>query len=194
MCSLRYTPSLLAGALCILTLGCGSAPPTPAPSQAGPFESDLAFLRQNTEVVVLSDPSGVAQVVVAPEYQGRVMTSTTGGADAPSFGWIGRAAIAARQRSPLWPCNASAKPGSPSAARRCTMSTKACWRSLTTSRKPLRSASPYASQSSRRRGPRRNISGRCAGRRPAPGRRSRRRRPAPPRTSRRPCWRRNSWP
>jgi hypothetical protein len=100
MCSLRYTPSLVAGALCILTLGCGSAPPTPAPSQAGPFESDLAFLRQNTEVVVLSDPSGAAQVVVAPEYQGRVMTSTTGGADAPSFGWIGRAAIAARQRQP----------------------------------------------------------------------------------------------
>ncbi len=43
---------------------------------------------------------GAAQVVVAPEYQGRVMTSTTGGADAPSFGWIGRAAISARQRQP----------------------------------------------------------------------------------------------
>ena len=65
MCSLRYTLSLVAAGLCILTLGCGSAPPTPAPSQAGPFDSDLAFLRQNTEVVVLSDPSGGAQVVVA---------------------------------------------------------------------------------------------------------------------------------
>lgn len=49
---------------------------------------------------MLSNPSGAGQVVVAPEYQGRVMTSTTGGADAPSFGWIGRAAIAARQRQP----------------------------------------------------------------------------------------------
>ena len=77
-------------------LGCG-APPPPSTSQ---FESDLAFLRQNTDVVVLSDASGTAQVVVAPEYQGRVMTSTTGGAGAPSFGWIGRAAIAARQRQP----------------------------------------------------------------------------------------------
>ena len=28
------------------------------------------------------------------------MTSTTGGADAPSFGWIGRAAITARQKQP----------------------------------------------------------------------------------------------
>ncbi len=71
--------------------------PPPATSQ---FESDLEFLRQNTAVVVLSDPSGMGQVVVAPEYQGRVMTSTTGGAAAPSFGWIGRAAISSRQRQP----------------------------------------------------------------------------------------------
>ena len=88
----------------MMTLGCGAAQPTPAPAPAPqpttPFASDLAFLRQNTEVVVLSDSSGAAQVVVAPEYQGRVMTSTTGGADAPSFGWIGRATIAARQRQP----------------------------------------------------------------------------------------------
>ena len=96
MYRLRYTPSLILGALCVVMLGCG-APPPPSTSQ---FESDLAFLRQNTDVVVLSDASGTAQVVVAPEYQGRVMTSTTGGAGAPSFGWIGRAAIAARQRQP----------------------------------------------------------------------------------------------
>jgi len=84
--------------------GCGAEPPAPAPapapSTANQFESDLAFLRQNTEVVVLSDASGASRVVVAPEYQGRVMTSTTGGADAPSFGWIGRAAITARQKQP----------------------------------------------------------------------------------------------
>ena len=33
-------------------------------------------------------------------YQGRVMTSTTGGGDRPSFGWIGRSAIASRKRQP----------------------------------------------------------------------------------------------
>src|SRR3954463_3681626 len=70
------------------------------PTSAGPFESDLAFLREHTEVVVLADPSGTAQVVVAPGYQGRVMTSTIGGADAPSFGWIGRAAIASGEKQP----------------------------------------------------------------------------------------------
>jgi hypothetical protein len=83
--------------------GCSAQQPAPAPPEAtpvpAPFESDLSFLRQHTDVVLLSDPAG-ARVVVAPEYQGRVMTSTTGGADAPSFGWIGRAAIAGRQKQP----------------------------------------------------------------------------------------------
>ena len=49
---------------------------------------------------MLAEPGAAAQVVVAPEYQGRVMTSTTGGSGAPSFGWIGRAAIAAHARQP----------------------------------------------------------------------------------------------
>ena len=71
---------------------------TPAP--AAPFTSDVAFLRQHTELVLLDDPSSEAQVAVAPAYQGRVMTSTTGGRDAPSFGWIGRQAIASRERQP----------------------------------------------------------------------------------------------
>src|SRR5262249_55353107 len=48
---------------------------------------------------MLTDASG-AQVVVSPAYQGRVMTSTTGSGDRPSFGWIGRAAIAAGTRQP----------------------------------------------------------------------------------------------
>jgi hypothetical protein len=64
------------------------------------FDRDLQFLQQHTKVVVLSDPTGDGQVVVAPEYQGRVMTSTTGGPGAPSFGWIGRDAISAARRQP----------------------------------------------------------------------------------------------
>jgi hypothetical protein len=68
-------------------------------ARGGPFESDLAFLRQHTQVLLLTGPSG-ARAAVAPAYQGRVMTSTTGGSDAPSFGWIGRAAIGSGQRQP----------------------------------------------------------------------------------------------
>src|SRR5262245_3689645 len=84
-------------------------PASPAPAAApasasasgggGQFEKDVAFLREHGSIVLLSDGSG-AQVVVAPGYQGRVMTSTTGGADAPSFGWIGRAAIESGKRQP----------------------------------------------------------------------------------------------
>src|SRR6266576_1444839 len=85
------------GTVCLGAAGCNAADQPVA--RAGRFESDLAFLRQHTEVVLLTDPSG-AQVAVVPAYQGRVMTSTTGGRDAPSFGWIGRPAIAAGQRQP----------------------------------------------------------------------------------------------
>src|SRR3954462_2796744 len=63
------------------------------PMAAGPFADDLAFLKQHTSLVLLTGAGG-AQVAVSPAYQGRVMTSTTGGADAPSFGWLGREAIA----------------------------------------------------------------------------------------------------
>lgn len=63
------------------------------------FASDLAFLQQHTPIVVLSDGSG-ARVAVAPAYQGRVMTSTTGADGGPSFGWIGRAAVESGQRQP----------------------------------------------------------------------------------------------
>jgi len=81
-------------ALCLGLAGCTAAD---QPARAGRFESDVAFLRQHTQVLLLTDPSG-AQVALGPAYQGRVMTSTTGGADAPSFGWIGRAAIASGER------------------------------------------------------------------------------------------------
>ena len=74
-------------------------PQTPA-VQSSRFDADLAFLRQHTKVIVLGGSEKGPRVVVAPEYQGRVMTSTTGGADAPSFGWIGRAAIASGSRQP----------------------------------------------------------------------------------------------
>jgi hypothetical protein len=63
------------------------------------FASDLAFLEQHTKLVVLGSAPG-ARVAVAPEYQGRVMTSTTGGSEAPGFGWIGRAAIESGTRQP----------------------------------------------------------------------------------------------
>jgi hypothetical protein len=90
----------IVGAIGLAAVTCSRATQPVTSARAGGFDSDLAFLQQHTKVLVLSDPSGSAQVAVAPAYQGRVMTSTTGGSNAPSFGWIGRAAIASGKRQP----------------------------------------------------------------------------------------------
>ncbi len=65
-------------------MSAGSAP-------AATFADDLTFIGQYTETVVLHD--GDAAVVVAPAYQGRVMTSTWDAAAGPSLGWINRPVI-----------------------------------------------------------------------------------------------------
>ncbi|MCH7225130.1 DUF6786 family protein [Haloferula sp. A504] len=69
-------------ALCLLA---GNA------SGSGGFADDVDFMKQHTPVVVLED--GEAAVAVAPDYQGRVMTSTYDREAGPSFGWINRPVI-----------------------------------------------------------------------------------------------------
>ncbi len=96
-CGVHRGTVCLALSTVLTVAACRDDQPAATPPAADRFAADLAFLRQHTDVVVLSDPSG-AQVVVAPGYQGRVMTSTAGGGE--SFGWIGRAAVASGQRQP----------------------------------------------------------------------------------------------
>lgn len=60
-------------------------------SVSGEFSEDLAFMKQHTPMVLLND--GDAAVAVAPDYQGRVMTSTFDLKAGPSFGWINRPVI-----------------------------------------------------------------------------------------------------
>ncbi len=67
---------------------------------AGSFGDDAAFLKKYTEVIVLSDKAGQAQVALAPAWQGRVMTSTAGGESGQSFGWINREVIASGKLQP----------------------------------------------------------------------------------------------
>jgi len=62
--------------------------------EANTFGDDLKFLKKHTDVVVLSDETGDGQVTVVPKMQGRVMTSTAGGLDGFSFGWINRELVA----------------------------------------------------------------------------------------------------
>ncbi|HET6769041.1 MAG TPA: DUF6786 family protein [Chitinophagaceae bacterium] len=59
----------------------------------GTFGYDLNFLKQyHKDIIVLGDSP--AQVIVAPAYQGRVMTSTADGDIGLSFGWINHELIA----------------------------------------------------------------------------------------------------
>lgn len=54
----------------------------------GSFAYDLKFLQNYGEVIILKDASENAQVLVSPQYQGKVFTSTAGGLNGTSFGWI----------------------------------------------------------------------------------------------------------
>jgi hypothetical protein len=67
---------------------------------AATFGDDIAFLKRYVDVIVLSDQQGSAKVAVTATWQGRVMTSTAGGDDGVSFGWINRELIASRQLQP----------------------------------------------------------------------------------------------
>lgn len=103
MPGMRCTDLVIPGVVCLAVAGCASSTPPTPPDTGGRFGADVAFLRQHTDIVLLSSgrmPGVLAEVAVAPAYQGRVMTSTTGGPDAPSFGWIGRAAIESGKRQP----------------------------------------------------------------------------------------------
>src|SRR6186713_378052 len=60
----------------------------------GTFGYDLNFLRQYHEDIVVLGDSATAQVIIAPAYQGRVMTSTTEGNKGISFGWVNHQLIA----------------------------------------------------------------------------------------------------
>jgi hypothetical protein len=54
----------------------------------GTFGYDLKFLKAKDSVIVLKSNDGNGQVIVSPKYQAKVFTSTAGGAEGKSFGWI----------------------------------------------------------------------------------------------------------
>jgi hypothetical protein len=89
----------IGAAIIVIALAAGCAKPAKAP-EGILFKDDLAFLKTHTNVVVLSDATGQAQVAVNPGLQGRVMTSTAAGPEGSSFGWIGREAIASGINNP----------------------------------------------------------------------------------------------
>lgn len=52
------------------------------------YRADVDLLRSRLDVVELVGRTGEARVAIVPAYQGRVMTSTAGGLDGWSLGWI----------------------------------------------------------------------------------------------------------
>jgi len=86
-------------ALAIIALAAGCVKSAKAP-EGILFNDDLAFLKSHTKVVVLSGADGLGQVAVNPDLQGRVMTSTAGGPDGLSFGWINRELLASGVNNP----------------------------------------------------------------------------------------------
>jgi len=70
---------------------------TPPDSASSSFGDDVAFLRAHTNVILLTDATGTAQIAIAPAWQGRVMTSTVDRNSGRGFGWINRELIDSRQ-------------------------------------------------------------------------------------------------
>jgi hypothetical protein len=70
-----------------------------APVAAQTFADEVAFLRKHTPVVVLTDGEGM-RVAVAPDLQGRVMTSSARGDAGPAHGWINRDLVSSSTRDP----------------------------------------------------------------------------------------------
>ena len=64
------------------------------------FGDDVAFLKKHVDVIVLSDKSSSTQVAVIPAYQCRVMTSTAGGSNGLSYGWVNRDLISSGKTQP----------------------------------------------------------------------------------------------
>ncbi|MGA7303688.1 MAG: DUF6786 family protein, partial [Rhodothermales bacterium] len=86
-------------------MGCQQQPepssqPDSGPPVAGSFSDDLAFLKDHTDVLLLSGSTmdgqspAAAQVAISPSMQGRVLTSTLAGPDGLSLGWINHDLIA----------------------------------------------------------------------------------------------------
>lgn len=66
----------------------------------GSFGYDRQFLEKYQPVVVLQDSASSGRVLVSPQYQGRVLTSSVNGDAGTSMGWINYDLIASGQLEP----------------------------------------------------------------------------------------------
>ena len=57
------------------------------------FRNEVDFLRNYIDIILLQDESGQGKIAVSAALQGRVMTSTSGGDEGISYGWINKEAF-----------------------------------------------------------------------------------------------------
>ncbi len=69
-------------------------------STAATFKEDVAFLKQHTGVIVLSDKAQQGMLAVVPAWQGRAMTSSAEGQNGLSYGWINRELVSSGKFTP----------------------------------------------------------------------------------------------
>ncbi len=88
----HLTKSLKSGLFIValfVIISCTTKPKTSQKMETakkGTYGYDIEFLKKHTNPVELK--SGDARIVISPEFQGRVMTSTAGGNNGLSYGWI----------------------------------------------------------------------------------------------------------
>ena len=88
---MKYTKSIIILlAIGLIFTGCSTkTPPTNTEATTTKnFGEDVEFLKENTDIIVLSDAANKAMVAIAPAYQGRVMTSTAAGLSGDSYGFL----------------------------------------------------------------------------------------------------------
>jgi len=91
MCKKLTTGSIFLFVFFIMIISCSSKKEESSKMseyRKGQFGYDLTFLKKYDNPVVLKNADGDAQIIVSPKYQGKVFTSTAGGLDGFSFGWI----------------------------------------------------------------------------------------------------------
>ena len=66
-------------------------------NEKGSYGYDAAFLKANS-VSVVELENGNAKVLLSPDYQGRVMTSTSAGDSGASYGWINYSLVSSAQK------------------------------------------------------------------------------------------------
>ena len=87
--SLLYILSLAMLTACNNEPGKGESAPNGTVYAKGSYGYDLSFLQTYTPgIIELTNHDSTAKILVSPEWQGRVMTSTAAGDSGTSFGWI----------------------------------------------------------------------------------------------------------